>query len=180
MKDFYVLGFMDNTNNALRRYGYLDGSYNYICSGIILMDLEKLRKFQAVQKFENFINLYRDYLYQQDHKVINAVLSGKIGFIPPEYDKLDFFSENRANKFLYFVQNENKYNKDDFIKAYREPKIFHFTSSKPYYYACQFRNSNIKININRNIIVIKWLFYLKKKENIFKCELDFTSALNLI
>ena len=58
----------------------------YILNDILFYyNLKKMRKENISQKFFDFINKNRKYLIQEDQTVINIVLKGRIGLLPPKF-----------------------------------------------------------------------------------------------
>lgn len=130
IKEKYLLGFLDNSFTELDRYNITN--YTYICAGVLLMNLEKLRNEKMVEKFYSFIEKNEGNLPQHDQNVINAVCYQKIGLIPPKYGIPDYVdSKKNAIDYLNDIINDNKYKKEDLIEAVDNPSIIHFISSKP-------------------------------------------------
>ena len=80
MKNNTILGFVDNSFYLTEDFGFK--TYKYITTGVLLIDLEKIRKEFVTEKFFLFIKKYKKELKQEDQTVINIVLNGKIGFLP--------------------------------------------------------------------------------------------------
>ena len=119
-----ILGKLDQITSELDSLGiYTD---TYINSGLLLMDLYSLRKYNYVEKFMNYIysNNNRKYLLHHDQTVINFICYDKIGLLNPKYNMWPFGTEK---KIIEINNNfRKKYDEKEFIKDYYNPYIIHF------------------------------------------------------
>ena len=53
MKGAVVMGFLDSTPDAIKSFGFKNATV--LCSGVLLLDLESLRKYDYSKKIEEFI-----------------------------------------------------------------------------------------------------------------------------
>ena len=72
MKEYYILGFLDNLFWALEMYKIRDAIV--LNTGVLLIDLKALRDFNATEKFREFMNKYNNSVVQEDQTIINVVL----------------------------------------------------------------------------------------------------------
>ena len=131
MKGKIIMGFLDNNLNAIESFGFKNATI--ICSGVLLIDLEGLRKFGYTQKVEKFIFKNWNKLTQHDQTVINVVLQDKIAPIPPKYGVWAFKSKYDAQIFLNMQLPHLKYNEQEFFNAMEHPAILHFVWPKPFW-----------------------------------------------
>lgn len=124
MKDDYVYGFLDERINALRKYGIENGIY--LCSGVLLMNLNALRKDNISEKFIEFLNKEKDRIDQNDQTIINVVCQEKIGTLPPKYGIWNFPDKSYAKRHNKLQRKKVQYNSDEFEKAYLHPSIIHY------------------------------------------------------
>lgn len=82
MSGYYYKGFLDDNVYGVKNF--VDNDH-CICSGVMLVNLEELRKDNMVEKFERFIEENNDKLIQHDQTTINAVAYKKIGKLPLRY-----------------------------------------------------------------------------------------------
>ena len=130
MKGKYILGFIDNIYYALESFGIRNAIV--INSGVLLMDLNALRKYNTTDKFNDFIKLLNNSIDQGDQTLINVVLQKHISTLPPKYGMWGFENE-------YFAKEHNKiqkpwlrYRYKEFIEAFNHPAILHYTGAKPF------------------------------------------------
>ena len=88
MEDNYILGFFDNSPRALRKFKIKNAVV--LCSGVLLMDLNALRKNNISEKYNKFIEENLGKIYQHDQTIINVVCQGKISTLPPKYGIWNF------------------------------------------------------------------------------------------
>ena len=89
----------------------------YINSGVLLIDLEKIRKENVERDFFEYTLNNINTITNGDQEIINEVLKGRVKLLPAEWN----------------VQSSNFTNRSNFTK---NPKIIHFVAKrKPWHYA---------------------------------------------
>ena len=123
----YVLGFLDIISNAVDYLGLI--SEKYINAGVILLNLEKIRKdnkhYELLYMALNIKNLKN-----HDQTVINYVLYPKIGIIPFKFGIFNFPSIFDI-KYLYLKKIRQKLNENELLKAFKDPSLIHFVLCYP-------------------------------------------------
>jgi lipopolysaccharide biosynthesis glycosyltransferase len=130
MKEYYILGFLDNLFWALEMYKIRDAIV--LNTGVLLMDLKALRDFNATEKFREFMNKYNNSVVQEDQTIINVVLQKYINKLPPKYGIWGFDNKQLALEHNKIQRPKFKYNNEIYKKAFDHPAIVHFTGSKPF------------------------------------------------
>ena len=131
MKGAYIMGFLDSLPNAIERFGLKKATV--LCAGVLLMDLDALRKNNMSEKFNKFINENLGHLNQHDQTVINVVCQGKTAPLPPKYGIWSFEAEKYALNHNNRQWPWLKYNEKEFKQAYRHPAILHYVWPKPFW-----------------------------------------------
>ena len=101
---------------------------DFICGGVLLINLDNLRKNKIFEKMIDFLNKNNRTLYYLDQDAINVVCNKKNGFFPEHYISLGYCD---LNLFEYVIKS-----KKDFIYKYQDnnPYIIHFkVFTKPWY-----------------------------------------------
>ena len=129
MDRVYYRGFLD--------YPYPMESFNfkgdhYICSGVMLINLKKLRQDDMEPKIEEFIKENNDKLVQHDQTVINVLFENNIGALPVKYGIFNFADMAMVNDYSSRLVAENKYTKEEILEAYEKPAILHYVY-KPWF-----------------------------------------------
>ncbi len=124
LNDNYYLGYLDDRRGALKEFGLNDD--NYICDGVMVVNLKKLRDDNMVSKFKKFIEQYNDKLVQHDQTVINAVCNGKLGTLPPIYGLYNYYENAQdARNYSTALVAENKYTPDEMEYAFNNLVLLH-------------------------------------------------------
>ena len=131
MKGKYILGFLDSLPDAIKDFGIKDAIV--LCSGVLLIDLDALRKNNVTEKFNKFMKENRDKIVQHDQTIINVVLQNHIGTTPPKYGIWAF--ENSRDVILFNIKQRQwlKYDIKELLYAYHHPAILHFIWPKPFW-----------------------------------------------
>jgi len=163
MKNNIILGFVDDSYKKARIFGIK--TYKYITSGVLLIDLEKMRKENISQKFFDFIRNNKKKLIQEDQTVINIVLHGRIDLLPPKFGVWNFVNIKNVIHHNHYKNKKlgiQAYDDREILEGWRHPSIIHFVMGKPW------RDALFKSNKHFHQ---KWWEYAKKSdeyENIIK------------
>jgi len=163
MKNNTILGFVDDRYYLAKKFGIK--TYRYITSGVLLIDLEKMRKENISQKFFYFINNNKKKLVQEDQTVINIVLHGRIDLLPPKFGVWNFLNKKDIMHHNHYKNKKlgiKAYNDREIINGWKHPSIIHIVRGKPW------RGALFKNKIPFHKI---WWEYAKKSdefENIIK------------
>ncbi len=125
LNDNYYLAYLDDKMvDPLEEFGLSDNEY--ICDGVMLVNLKKLREDNMVPKFKSFIERYNDRLIQHDQTVINAVCYGKIGILPPKFGMFNNCTNSREiSEYLKKLTSKHKYTQKDMENALNELVVLH-------------------------------------------------------
>ena len=132
MKGNVILGFLDSIPDAIKAFGFKNATV--ICSGVLLIDLNGLRKYNYSKKIADFISHYKKNLTQHDQTIINVVMQERIGPIPPKFGVWEAWKNKiETKKYLDKYKHRLRYNEDELNYAIRHPAIVHFTRLKPFW-----------------------------------------------
>ena len=131
MKGNVIMGFLDNAPNALKSFGINNATV--LCSGVLLIDLDGLRKYDYSKKIKDFISKNKKRLKQHDQTIINVVMQDRISPLPPKYGIWAGLNKSNAKKYLNLQLKKLKYNEEEFFKALEHPAIVHYTLDKPFW-----------------------------------------------
>ena len=133
MEGYYFKGFLDTEPDDVDSFNIEND--HPICSGIMLVNLDELRKDDILNKIHKFMNENREILTKKKHDqtLINVVCYRKIGILPPKFGIFNTINSfhriyNLCNKIYRY---KNKYTEEELIDAYYNPAILHFTA-KPW------------------------------------------------
>lgn len=108
----------------LPRYGIHND--HYINSGVLLMNLDEMRKNKFLEKAINFSKKFGNRLMYPDQAIINSVSIDYCDLLPPEIGFFNLFSSDTEYK-KYFRSNfiKNRFTEDDIHKAIHNLTISH-------------------------------------------------------
>ena len=126
MDDLYFLGVQDY--RWFKVFGHPDD--RYICSGVLLMNLKKMRQDNLEQKLKDFLVLHDKDADVQDQTAINSVGYDGIRFLPPKYAIFCFPLKGGIDEYLDSNKNGN-YTRQELEEAIKDPIVVHITK-KPW------------------------------------------------
>lgn len=126
-------GVRDRINDSIRLYNRLNYpmSDGYVNAGVLLINLERWRQDNIVEKSISIARKESDKLKNHDQDLINKIYHGQIKMLPFKYNLLEYYlyTEN----WLYM---DRKYY-PEIIEACKSTAIIHFCMpQKPWHYEC--------------------------------------------
>ena len=104
---------------------------NFINTGVMLCNLDELRKFDFTTKFKEFFNKYDKKVKFPLNDATNYLTHEKNGIFDPGDVIIGFCNENEIYK--YYKRMSLKINVTEVIKAYNDPYVYHLiTKVKPW------------------------------------------------
>ncbi len=125
---FAVEDEMFSARNGVKRLGY-EEKYSYFNSGVLLLDIEKIRKRYNFECIIKYINNNRSRIVYHDQDVLNALLYGHVYFMPLKYNVMDFnYIKGRKLNERYAQEKDAIYH----------PVIIHYSGPmKPWFSECK-------------------------------------------
>lgn len=115
-----------NENPTRLKYDEKDGYFN---SGVMLLNVSYLRDINFTENALAYISKHKNRIIFHDQDVMNALLHGKVLFLPIKWNLLDCYYHDRPNiddKYLL-----------DFQACKDSPVLIHFSGPlKPWHYGC--------------------------------------------
>ena len=123
MDEIYYRGFLDNNVHGTKAFGVEND--HYICAGVMLINLEKLRQDNIEEKFEAFIKENNERLVQHDQTVINVVCAKNNSVLPAKYGIFNFHDITLARHYAKGLIAKDRYTESEMQEAYNSPAILH-------------------------------------------------------
>ncbi len=102
---------------------------NYFNAGVMMFNLQELRKFDFKNECMNFYRNNKEIICLEDQDVLNCILNGKCKFVSLRY--------NANNRIFTGNELENFYTEEEIKEAEQNPVILHFTDCiKPWNENC--------------------------------------------
>ena len=153
MNGNYYLGFAGLEIGKI----IINGTRNFINSGVMIINIKELRKINAPKLFENYYKKFGT--KKVDEYLINHIFYNYIGFLPFKYGVPDF--NNIKLTIKNFYKSYNGYSNrtyEELIEASNNPAITHGAYNLIKWWQKEYYNLS---NIGK-----KWIFYASKS-NIF-------------
>ena len=110
---------------------YKEKFKNFINTGVVLCNLDELRKLNFTNKFVEFFNKYNKKIKFPVNDATNIITHEKNGYFEPEYVVIGFCNEKEIHK--YYKRMSLKMNVTEVINAYNDPYVYHLiTKVKPW------------------------------------------------
>lgn len=109
MENYYYKGYRVWSRQCIDKF--VD---NYICSGVLLINLKELRENNITRKFNELIQNHKDELQYHDETVINYICGEKNGILPPKYGTL-----------IRYKLEEGIYLEKEKLEALKYPGVLH-------------------------------------------------------
>jgi lipopolysaccharide biosynthesis glycosyltransferase len=101
----------------------------YFNAGVILLNVEKLRKVDINNEIESYMNKYVKLINYADQDVLNGMFNGKIGILNPKFDVMTIDVVYTHKEIMKLRRPTNFYSKDEIEQAKKNPLIIHFTTN---------------------------------------------------
>ena len=126
MNGLYYRGFWD----AYAGNAYTDKLDHYICAGVMIINLELLRKDNMTEKFDKFIADHPDKIDHHDQDVINFTCSEKIGKFPPKFGMFNrynspYLDSNNVGEYVDAFKLKERYTKEEMADGYDNIGVLH-------------------------------------------------------
>ena len=131
MKGAVVMGFLDIQPNSIASFGFKEPTV--VCGGVLLMDLDGLRRYGYSKKIEDFIAKNKNKIKQQDQTVLNVVMQDRIAPLPPRYGIWAWADKDGAKRHLNAQWPKLRYNETEFYYAVQHSIILHYVWPKPFW-----------------------------------------------
>lgn len=123
----YVLGFLDPLSYGVDYLGLK--SEKYINSGVLLINLDLIRKDKKYYEIIYMLNNYKK-LENNDQTIINYIFYPNIGILPLKYGIFNF-NDIFDIKYIYLKSIRQNLNVTEIIEAFKHPALMHFIFCNP-------------------------------------------------
>ncbi len=132
IKNYCIGGVQECMDDSLKKDIGLNENDIYINSGLLLMNLKKMRENETAKKFKDFFSNTSNIVRYPDQDAINVVLHGKILILPLKYNIITITLFFKYNSLLFYRNSKIYYSKIEYDSAKKIPTIIHFTSGFTY------------------------------------------------
>lgn len=128
---------LNHETSHLSNIGFKNPCSSYFNAGVLLIDLEKLRKINFENKVDEYLKKYKDKIKFQDQDILNVVLENDVNFISPKFNYMP------AHRLLLKSKNKNRltlypHSLEIIKNAKNDAIVFHYCGKeKPWMYSCR-------------------------------------------
>lgn len=124
-----AMGVKDCISGTYKKNVGLDTDSPYINAGVILFDMDALRKVNINAEIENYMQKYEKLINYADQDILNGMFKGKIGELNPKYDVMTIDAVHTYEEIQQLRRPTNFYGKEELQKAVKAPAIIHYTTN---------------------------------------------------
>ena len=124
-----AMGVKDCISGTYKKNIGLDTDSPYINAGVILFDMDALRKVNINVEIENYMKKYEKLINYADQDILNGMFKGKIGELNPRYDVMTIDAVHTYEEIQQLRRPTNFYGKEELQKAVKTPAIIHYTTN---------------------------------------------------
>lgn len=128
MKDNIFYGVKDCIGKKYKENVGIDGDGVYINAGVLLINLDRLRKIAVLEEIDKYLSKYKSYINYADQDILNGIFSSKIGVLKPEYNVMTLISVYDYDEVMNLRFPTNYYTKNEIEKCETSPKVIHYTT----------------------------------------------------
>ena len=129
MDNKIIAGVNDCVGNGYKKNLGININSPYINSGVLLIDLNRFRRFDCEAKINSFMSKYGKVIRYPDQDIINGIFEGNILVLEPRYNAMTIFYDFTYMDMLKYRKPSFFYTRDQIEAALLKPSIIHFTSS---------------------------------------------------
>lgn len=136
-QDNIVMGVKDCIGKEYRVNIGLRADEVYINAGVLLLNLEKMRKLNMKKRIDHFMRRYEKRINYADQDILNGIFKGRKGAIAPKYNvmTIDFMYSHK--EIVTLRKPVNFYDENELKTAIVDPRIIHYTTNmrtiRPWY-----------------------------------------------
>lgn len=124
-----AMGVKDCISGTYKENVGLDKNSPYINAGVILFDMNALRKVDINEKIEAYMNKYVKLINYADQDILNGMFKGLIGELKPKFDVMTIDAVHTYDEIQQLRRPTNFYKKEELEDAVKNPIIIHYTTN---------------------------------------------------
>lgn len=168
LEENYVGAVQDSVVPQMSQYWNLNEYYN---SGVLLLDLNKLRKIKFTQNLTNYINQYDSKLLYPDQDIINLYFKHQIKPLDQKWNTLVFYHSDEL---------KNQFKNTGICHYIARDKAGFVYDSMAAIFKTKYKAELLKLIIKRiPKMVMHWIFMLRRRDENTKILTIFGFKLNI-
>ena len=147
MDNKIILAVKDCVSKAYKEKIGINADDVYINTGVMIMDLERMRSFPMEEKIGEFVAKYASAMNYADQEIINGIFQGEFGILSPEWNVMTQFNQYSYKQLGWIRHPHHYYSEKEIEYAKRHARIFHYTTCmlniRPWYSNSQLNNAHV-------------------------------------
>lgn len=132
-----VMGVKDCISRTYKKNIGLDNNSLYINAGVLLLDVDELRKININKKIDEYMQQYVEFINYADQDILNGVFKNCIGELSPKFNVMTLNVVHTYAQMEQLRRPTNYYNYKEWEEAKNNPAIIHYTTNmlvvRPWY-----------------------------------------------
>lgn len=124
-----VWGVKDCIGDLYRENIGLESNSLYINAGVLLFNLDKLRKIDIKRSIDQYMTKYERLINYADQDILNGIFKRQIGIVDPKYNVMTIDIVHTYEEIDILRKPTNFYMKCELENAINNPKIIHYTTN---------------------------------------------------
>ena len=129
VSDYVVYGVKDCISGLYKQNIGLQPKAQYINAGVLLFNLEKLRKVDIKETIDQYMLKYEHLINYADQDILNGIFRDKIGIIDLKYNVMTIDIAHTYKEIKVLRRPTNYYTEKEFENAVNNPIIIHYTTN---------------------------------------------------
>lgn len=122
-------GIKDCIGRNYRKNIGLNSEDIYINAGVILFNVNEMRKINVANIIECYLNKYLKFINYADQDILNGIFKGKIKVLPSKFNVMTILGVYSYEEIMKLRKPVNYYNQKELIDAVNNPVVIHFTTN---------------------------------------------------
>lgn len=124
-----IIGVKDCISRTYKKNIGLDKDSLYINAGVLLFDMNALRKLNINDQIETYMNKYAKLINYADQDILNGIFKGRIGELDPAFNVMTIDFVHTYEEIEKLRKPTNFYKKSELETAKSHPVIIHYTTN---------------------------------------------------
>ena len=107
----------------------LEGDDLYINAGVVLLNLNELRKIDIKTTIDTYMNQYLKLINYADQDIVNGIFAGRMAVLKPQYNVMTITAVHGYDEIMRLRKPTNYYTMTEIEAAVSEPVIIHYTTN---------------------------------------------------
>lgn len=128
VSNYAFMAVQDYLSNGYKRKIGLKNTDTYINTGVMLLNLKKLREMPIAERIEKFVDKYSAAICHADQDIFNGIFQGEFKVLPLYFNVMTQINQYSYDQFIRTWHSTDYYTKEEIEYAKANPRIYHYTA----------------------------------------------------